>query len=339
MKTLLQTLILFSVLSFTAFAQQSARERGLEFYKQAKYSEAIQIFQTLVKQDKQDAEIWNALGLSYLNVIELKKSRKALATAVKINPQNSNYRTNLAFVHLVSNKIKQAAAEIETALRLNAENAEAYYIRGNIHVRQGNFANATTDAERALTIKPQFAPAYLLKAESYLYSFGDEVSKGIKPADKAEMLKMAMETLEICLTKCDKSYNLQTHQEMATALKIFYGYFNRSKEESLNQLADAPVTVVAPSIDPSITLIKILTKPRANYTDSARAANIKGIVRLAVLFSAEGRVKYILVLKPLSNGLTEEAIKAARLISFEPQKKDGKPVSVVRIVEYSFTLY
>ena len=30
---------------------------------------------------------------------------------------------------------------------------------------------------------------------------------------------------------------------------------------------------------------------------------------------------------------------AARKIEFEPMTKDGKPVSVVKIVEYSFSIY
>jgi hypothetical protein len=45
------------------------------------------------------------------------------------------------------------------------------------------------------------------------------------------------------------------------------------------------------------------------------------------------------MLKPLSNGLTEQSFKAAKQIEFSPQLKDGKPVSVVKIVEYEYSLY
>jgi outer membrane biosynthesis protein TonB len=46
-----------------------------------------------------------------------------------------------------------------------------------------------------------------------------------------------------------------------------------------------------------------------------------------------------MVVKPLSHGLNEEAVRAARAIKFNPATKDGKPVSVVKQIEYSFSIY
>jgi TonB family protein len=62
-------------------------------------------------------------------------------------------------------------------------------------------------------------------------------------------------------------------------------------------------------------------------------------VRLLVGFSADGTVRHILIVKPLGFGLNEQAVRAARGIKFEPATKDGKPVSVVKQVEYSFSIY
>jgi len=41
----------------------------------------------------------------------------------------------------------------------------------------------------------------------------------------------------------------------------------------------------------------------------------------------------------LGNGLTEQAIAAARGIKFEPAKKAGVAVTVNKSVEYTFTIY
>lgn len=126
-------------------------------------------------------------------------------------------------------------------------------------------------------------------------------------------------------------------------LKTFHKYFAERKDEVFSSISTkAPKTAVptpTPNIDSSITPLSILSKPRANYTESARMAGVQGTITLAVLFSADGNTKMILVIKPLSNGLTEEGIKAAQQIKFAPQMKDGKPVSVVKMVQYSFTLY
>lgn len=85
--------------------------------------------------------------------------------------------------------------------------------------------------------------------------------------------------------------------------------------------------------------VKILSKPKALYTDAARQANIQGKVVLRVTFMANGSIGAISVISGLGSGLTEQAIAAARGMKFEPAKKGGVPYSVSRPVEYSFTIY
>jgi len=51
------------------------------------------------------------------------------------------------------------------------------------------------------------------------------------------------------------------------------------------------------------------------------------------------RKKGMLLLNRLGNGLDEHALRAARKIKFEPQQVGGKPVAVVKRVQYSFAIY
>lgn len=85
--------------------------------------------------------------------------------------------------------------------------------------------------------------------------------------------------------------------------------------------------------------IKILSKPRPGYTDSARQANIQGTVILRVTFLASGGIGGISAVKGLPNGLTEQAIAAARRISFSPAMSNGTPQSVTKQIEYTFSIY
>ena len=85
--------------------------------------------------------------------------------------------------------------------------------------------------------------------------------------------------------------------------------------------------------------VKIISKPRPGYTDSARVNNIQGTVVLRVTFLANGQVGGVSVVKGLPNGLTEQAIAAAKGIRFEPAKKGGTPYAVNKNVEYSFTIF
>jgi TonB family protein len=85
--------------------------------------------------------------------------------------------------------------------------------------------------------------------------------------------------------------------------------------------------------------IKIISKPRAIYTDEARVNQVQGKVILRVTFSANGKIGAISIISGLPDGLTEQAINAAKGIKFEPAKRNGVPYSVTKPVEYTFTIY
>ncbi len=86
-------------------------------------------------------------------------------------------------------------------------------------------------------------------------------------------------------------------------------------------------------------LLKIISKPRPGYTDSARTANVQGTVILRVTFLGSGQIGSISPVKGLPNGLTEQAIAAARRINFEPAKTNGQGQTVTKQIEYSFSIY
>ena len=88
-----------------------------------------------------------------------------------------------------------------------------------------------------------------------------------------------------------------------------------------------------------ITPLKVFEKPRAAYTDEAKVNNVTGTVRLRVTFHKSGKVTDVFAISGLAYGLTESAIAAAKRIRFEPEKKNGVPVTIVKPVEYKFDLY
>ncbi|MEQ1606887.1 MAG: energy transducer TonB [Pyrinomonadaceae bacterium] len=85
--------------------------------------------------------------------------------------------------------------------------------------------------------------------------------------------------------------------------------------------------------------LKILSKPRPGYTDAARTANVQGTVILRVTFLSSGQVGSVSVIKGLPNGLSEQAISAAKRIAFEPAKTNGQGQTVTKQIEYSFSIY
>lgn len=87
------------------------------------------------------------------------------------------------------------------------------------------------------------------------------------------------------------------------------------------------------------TPLRVTFQPKAVYTDAARANNVQGAVRLKITLRADGTVGPITTVTGLPDGLTEQAIAAARKIKFEPKRINGQPVSFVVTREYTFTIY
>ena len=84
------------------------------------------------------------------------------------------------------------------------------------------------------------------------------------------------------------------------------------------------------------TKVRLLKKPEPVYTVEARKNKITGTVMLKAVFSHTGEVTNIHLVSGLPYGLTNQAIAAARKITFTPAMKDGKPVSMWIQLEYNF---
>ena len=340
----LYLIILLNLILITTTFAQKEREKGIEFYKNGDYKSAVHYLNLVRKEvKKDDGEFWNYLGLSYLQLNKYKESRKALENAVKLNPQSAAYRINLAYSCFQSNKLSQADKEIQKAIILDPKNAVGFYIRGLVFLRKGKFDDAVTSADQALGLDKTLGVLYSLKSNSYLYKFGQEIMESKNITKNIGLLKNSVEVLEKCMKDCaENSVKIEIGNDLV-GIKAFFTYFSEKDEDFLSEIVlprvkKFPQTVSTPT-DPTVTPLSITAKPRANYTDSARQAGVQGTITLAVLFSADGVSKRILIIKPLSNGLTEEAVKAAQQITYNPEMKDGKPIPVVKTIQYKFTLY
>lgn len=85
--------------------------------------------------------------------------------------------------------------------------------------------------------------------------------------------------------------------------------------------------------------LQIKYKPIPKYTEEARNNNIQGKVRVRVTFLANGEIGSVSEVVGLPFGLTAKAIEAAKKMKFEPQKSNGVPIIVTKVVVYTFTIY
>jgi TonB family protein len=95
----------------------------------------------------------------------------------------------------------------------------------------------------------------------------------------------------------------------------------------------------AATAQPTIRKIVIKSKPTPRYTEAARRNGVEGKVIVRVEFKADGTIGSVEPVKELPDGLTEMAIEAARLIKFEPELRDGQPVTRTLNIVYGFRLH
>jgi TonB family protein len=110
-------------------------------------------------------------------------------------------------------------------------------------------------------------------------------------------------------------------------------------EPDLCRNIDTAKTKTAGLALPRNSALRLISKPNAVYPEAAKQKQIQGTVSLKVMFLQDGTIGNISVVKGINNELNDSAVRAAKQIKFEPQRRNGKPVNVLRTLEYSFTLY
>lgn len=74
------------------------------------------------------------------------------------------------------------------------------------------------------------------------------------------------------------------------------------------------------------------------YPEEARRSGIQGVVRMRVLFGLDGSVKKIKVIRGLSHGLTEEAVRSTFRLKANPAINDGQPIEYWIPAQLSFNI-
>jgi len=84
--------------------------------------------------------------------------------------------------------------------------------------------------------------------------------------------------------------------------------------------------------------VSIQSKPTPVYTLEARQLRVEGEVLLEVVFTADGQIRILNVVRGLGHGLDEAAQRAAQGVKFSPAMRDGHPVDTNAILRIVFQL-
>jgi tetratricopeptide (TPR) repeat protein len=300
--------------------QPTEKERGIELYRKGDFNGAVKTLKEVVKKQGDDSDAWYYLGLSSHRAGKINDARKAFEKAISLRSSFAPAYTALAYMQLLSNDNKGAVKNAEKALALDPKNFESLYIAGMARLKENAPADALGRAEEILKIKRDYPQALLLKTQALVNMFAKEQSN-------YSLLKAASKSLEAYIElNPDLSERSLWNEQLEAML-----YYAQLAEDSDS---DKSVTAMTSNLRPTI-----LYREKAHYTDAALNAEVQGVVILRVVFADDGALKHILAIRGLSHGLTAEAIKAARKIRFTPGMRDGKPVSLIGSLEFTFNPY
>jgi protein TonB len=87
-----------------------------------------------------------------------------------------------------------------------------------------------------------------------------------------------------------------------------------------------------------VTFPKALYLPQPEYSEAARKSKLVGSVSMALIVDIDGKVRNVWVVRPLGEGLDENALAAVKRWNFKPATRDGKAVPVLLNLSVVFQL-
>jgi TonB family protein len=313
-----------------ASGSTAERQRAMTLYDQGKFAEALDLLLSVVTKNKEDHVAWYYLGFALIQQKRFKDASKAFETALKLRPDFAAAHSGLGYSFLFRSKWSEAIRGAQAALKIDPNLADSYYVIGVARLRTDDQDEALQNADAAIKINPRFASAYLLKSQALTTFLGDVLVTDVSESSEARRARFAQaaEALEKYLEMEPNSPEKLTWTEQLEALR-FYSRQPAKNTSERTVFSGKEVTTKA----------RVLKKPEPAYPDDARASGTRGKVVLRAIFSADGTVRHILVLKGLPHGLTEASIKAARGIKFVPATIEGRNVSTFIQLEYNFNFF
>lgn len=186
-------------------------DKAIECFKKQDWNGAIDLFTSIIEVDTENAEVYNNLGLCYVNVGDEDKAEKNYLKSIELNPQIPQCYINLAdlyykqrrlgeginilsfavenlpddiiFRHYLARfymedaKLDLAIDELINVLEQQPDNYDAYYDLAKVYFEFGNYESAIENFENVLEYKQDNELIYYYLAEAY--QANDEIDKAI----------------------------------------------------------------------------------------------------------------------------------------------------------------
>ncbi|HSI88529.1 MAG TPA: energy transducer TonB [Pyrinomonadaceae bacterium] len=210
----------------------------------------------------------------------------------------------------------------------------SYFGERSLRVRLQELYNGQPVVKGEAKVGDKVLPAYEFTVNNTIYRIIDDVKKG-------KWIEMSVYYRVADNSAVSRFFDSLALTADNSAIEIKGGWSRTRGDDPVSDpLPETPEPASGSTdAEDGVNNYRLIYKPKARYTDAARNGNVQGTVRVKVVLLHNGGIGDVTVVKGLSRGLTEQAVKAARRLVFLPKVRGGKTVSVMVTVEYSFNIY
>ena len=294
--------------------------------------EARLLLEGVLRADPANVSARESMGLMAFRHGDYDGARKWYEQALKLDPQN--LIANYYFAGAVIKKPPpdpavraRAESSLRAAIKLNPSFAPAYYGLALLITMQGkNYDEARGWMQKALDMDPGNV--------EFRIDYANMLIRMNKNEEAVAALELALKMAHTPEQTAAVENVLQTERRLEAER-------TKAQRQGLTPSAGTPrnnrATVAAGNNSGDVDAREVLAPP-PDYTEEARQARRQGVCVLSVIIGLDGRTSNIVVTKKLGMGLDEKAVEAVRKWTFEPARKNGRPVVTHLTLSVEFKL-
>ncbi len=161
--------------------------RGVIFFNNKEYKEALADFQEVEKIKPAFPNIWYNSGYAYQQMGNMPKALEDYAHALQKDPNNVDILSKVQTIHTTQNNLPAALDDANKIIALKPDMAEAYYSRAELLGRMGKAKEAMADLDKVIAMKPDFVEVY--NDRGIANSMAGNYEQALKDFDKMIQLR------------------------------------------------------------------------------------------------------------------------------------------------------
>ena len=205
------TLVLLPLAGCGKIAARQEIKKGNEFFKAAKYPDALAAYQNAERMDPSEGKIKKFIGLTYMLMVEpgskhpkdvefAAKAMENLQAYLKLHPEDKKANEYLVSMYLQADKFDEAIKFYQERLQADPKDTKAIQSLAAMYFKKGDFQTGFEWLEKRAALEPNNPEGYVMIGvqawdRSYHYPDLDPaaraaiIDKGIAAVEKALKIK------------------------------------------------------------------------------------------------------------------------------------------------------